>query len=92
MYGIANKLSNLAYDLENLQREYNTVCNKIRAVEKRAINEMLEAKPDDNPAILAGVKAELYDLGVEKEIVQDKVEEVKTEMAQILAAAKLSDE
>ena len=92
MYGIANKLSNLAYDLENLQREYNTVCNKIHVVEKRAIREMLEAKPDDNPAIIAGVKAELYDLELRKEIVQDKVEEVKTVMAQILAAAKLSDE
>ena len=92
MYGIAKELSGLAYDLENLQREYNTVCNKIHVVEKRAIREMLEAKPDDNPAIIAGVKAELYDLELRKEIVQDKVEEVKTVMAQILAAAKLSDE
>ena len=92
MYDIAKKLSNLAYDLENLQLEYNTVCNKIHAAEKRAMAEMLEANPNDIPVIVAGVKAYIYDLAAEKEIVQDKVEEVKTEMTRIIAAAKLSEE
>ena len=92
MYGIANKLSNLAYDLENLQLQYNTICNKIHAVEKRAMDEMMEANPDDINVIFAGVKAEIYDLSVDKEIVQDDVEEVKTEMIRIIAAAKLSEE